>query len=195
MVPPREHPVPTGLLPGERMAAAPISALQLGGAGDGTAAGTRCAGRLFVTTFRLVWEASSTAAAGAAASPGDDPPLSWPLVSLPLYSIDRFTKYHQTARSNGRGGIEPPPPPAADPEIVVEVYPKYGALPALRVLVAAAAFGRFSVVVHESRAPGFERIFAASHAAALAGKGGGERGGAAGGERSLDAEDRSLDSD
>jgi hypothetical protein len=41
-----------------------------------------------------------------------------------------------------------------DTEIAAEVLIKYSATPALRLLVGAAAFGRLSAVIHDTRSPG-----------------------------------------
>jgi hypothetical protein len=111
-------------------------------------------GRLYVTNWRLLWEATA-----ASASDEELPAASRASVSIPFYSIDRFVKYTKQSSST----IQP-----GDTDIFAEVFLKYGAVPALRVLAGAAAFGRLSAIIHDARGPGFDQIFATLHAAAVA---------------------------
>jgi len=98
MVPPREHQAPPGLLPGERLSAAPVSARRMPDASVQTAADELAppvppvAGRLYVTNWRMLWEATAASAADDEA-PAETAATSQRSVSIPLYSIDRFIKY------------------------------------------------------------------------------------------------------
>lgn len=160
-VPPREHPAPPGLFPGERLSAPPVPARRLPDAALQASTNELgmpvpsppVSGRLYVTNWRMLWEATAAAAADE-----ELPASSRASVSIPFYSIDRFIKY--TKRSSS--AVQP-----ADTEIFAEVLLKYGAVPALRVLAGAAAFGRLSAIIHDARCPGYDQIFATLHAAAV----------------------------
>ena len=121
------------LTPGEALLARPVDGQRISGT-EGTA------GTVFVTSFRLLWEATPDAE--------DSGTGATTVVEVPLHALDSCAKVFNPV--NEETTATKATNHSNKDNITADVYPKYAAFPALRLNLSEASYATLSTVLHKS---------------------------------------------